>query len=344
MGIQNDLRNILMTFPPKIFSYLLTALLLINSQDAFCNNLIRWVDDTGKVHYSDQVPPDQSKLRRETLNKQGYVVKITEAAKTKEQRMLNRKLKKLRKGMEKIIAKKKSRDQVLLTSFRSVEDIRQRLYEKLWALTTLQNIAQGNLKRVKKQLQNQRKLAAAHERDGREVPENLLKSLESTEGQIKLAQYEMAKLIEKKQLEQKNYDVDIDRFIFLTQPRDGEYISMDDEPGLIADTDLGLFICENEEQCDNAWSYAFTYVTKNSTTKIDIAAENLTMSYPPATDTDLSVSIAKLRSDNELTKIFLDIRCRKSLAGDLLCSSSKASDIRSSFMAYIGSSLKSENK
>lgn len=333
-----------MTFPATFFSCLLTALLIINSHALFANNLIRWVDETGKVHYSDQVPPSKSKLRRETLNKQGYVVKITEAAKTREQRELDRKLKKLRKRMEKIVSKKKSRDQVLLTSFRSVEDIRQRLYEKLWALTTLQNIAQGNLKRVKKQLQSQRKLAAAHERDGREVPENLLKSIESTDGQIKLAQFEMAKLIEKKQLEQKNYDVDIDRFIYLTQPRDGQYISPDDQPELIADTDLGLFICKNEKQCDDAWDYAYTYVNKKSTTKIDIAAENLTMSYAPAKDSDMSVSVAKLRSDDEPTKIFLDIRCRKSLAGDLLCSNSKASDIRSAFMIYIESALASDKK
>ena len=331
-----------MTFPSTIFSYLLTVLMLLNSMAALSNNLIRWIDENGKVHYSDQVPPAQSKHRRETLNKQGYVIKITQAAKTREQRALDRKLKKLRKGLDKIVAQKKSRDQVLLTSFRSVEDIRQRLYEKLWALTTLQNIAQGNLKRVKKQLQNQRKLAAAHERDGREVPANLLQSLQSTEGQIELAQFEMAKLIEKKQLEQKNYDSDIDRFIFLTQPRDGEYISIDDQPELITAADLGLFICKSQEQCDDAWEYAHTYVEKNSTTKIDIAEENLIMSYTPAKDSDMSVSIAKLRSGNEPTKIFLDIRCRKSLPGDLLCSSSKASDIRSSFMPYIESSLASD--
>lgn len=331
-----------MTFPSTFFSFLLTALLLINSQIVFANNLLRWVDENGKVHYSDQVPPSKSKFRRETLNKQGYVVKITEAAKSREQRELDRKLRKLRKRMEKIVSKKKSRDQILLTSFRSVEGIRQRLYEKLWALTTLQNIAQGNLKRVKKQLKSQQKLAAAHERDGRKVPENLLKNIESTYGQIELAQFEMAKLIEKKQLEQKNYDVDIDRFIYLTQPRDGEYISADDQPELIADMDLGLFICKNEKQCDIAWDYAYSYVNKNSTTKIDIAAENLTMSNAPAKDIDMSVSVAKLRSDNEPTKIFLDIRCRKSLAGDLLCSSSKASGIRSAFMPYIESSLTSD--
>lgn len=317
-------------------------MLLLNSKAAFSQNMIRWTDENGKVHYSDQVPPAQSKHRRETLNKQGYVIKITAAAKTKGQRALDRKLKKLRKGLDKIIAQKQSRDQVLITSFRSVEDIRQRLYEKLWALTTLQNIAQGNLKRVKKQSQNQRKLAAAHERDGRDVPDNLLNSIQSTEGQIKLAQYEMAKLIEKKQLEQKNYDSDIDRFIYLTQPRDGEYISIDDEPELITAADLGLFICENEEQCDDAWEYAHTYVGNNSTTEIDIAVENLIMSNTPAKDSDMSVSIAKLRSDHEPTKIFLDIRCRKSLPGDLLCSSSKASDIRSSFMPYIESSLVSD--
>ena len=331
-----------MTFPSTIFSCLLTATLLFNSMAVFSKNTLRWVDENGKVHFSDQVPPSQSKHRRETLSKQGYVIKITQAAKTREQRALERKLKKLRKGLDKIIAQKKSRDQVLITSFRSVEDIRQRLYEKLWALTTLQNISQGNLKRLKKQLQSQRKLAASHERDGKSVPKNLLSNLESTGNQIKLAQFEMAKLIEKKQIEQKGYESDIDRFIFLTQPRDGEYISIDDQPELISDSDLGLFICENEEQCDDAWEYAHTYVGKNSTTKIDIAAENLIMSYTPAKDSDMSVSIAKLRSGHELTKIFLDIRCRKSLPGDLLCSSPNASSIRSAFMPYIESSLASD--
>ena len=303
------------------------------------DNLIRWVDQDGKVHYSDQVPPEKSKLRRETLNKRGFVIKVTEAAKTREQRMLGRKLKKLRKGLNKIIEQKKSRDQVLLSSFRSVEDIKQRLSEKMWGLIALQNIAQGNLKRINKQLQEQQKIAAAHERDGQQPPAPLLKNIHSSTRQIKQAQFEMAKLIEKKQLEQKNYESDVDRYIFLTQPRDGEYISYDDQPELITAADLGLFLCENETQCDHAWEYALSYVNKNSTTKMDIAAENLIMSNAPAVDSDMSLSIAKLRNDDEPTKIFLDIRCRKSLIGDQLCSSDKATAIRSSFLPFIQSSL-----
>ena len=333
----------LMNFSVGFFVFLQGALLVLGCLSAQAK-MIRWVDANGEVHYADQVPPEQSKFRRETLNKQGFVVGITEAAKTKEQRALERKLRKLRKKMEKIVAQKKSRDQVLLASFRSVEDIRQRLSEKLWALTTLQNIAQGNLKRLKKQLSAQYKNAARYEREGKAVPKNMLKEIESTEKQIHAAQLEMGKLIEKKQIERRNLESDIDRFIFLTQPRDGEYISADDQPELITAEDIGLFTCKSENQCDVAWEFAHEYVVKNSTTDLDIAAENLIMSYAPAKDTDLSLSIAKLRSDDVATKIFLDIRCRKSLHGDQLCASELARQIRSSFYSFIESSLASDQK
>lgn len=330
-----------MTFQNHFALSLLGILLLCVTQNAW-TKMIRWEDDEGKIHYADQVPPEESKHRRETLNKQGFVVKVDEAAKTREQRALERKLRKLRRKMEKIVAQKKSRDQVLLASFRSVADIRQRLSEKLWALTTLQNIAQGNLKRLKKQLSAQYKNAARYEREGTAVPKTLLKQIASTENQIRVAQHEMAKLIEKKQIERRGLESDIDRFIFLTQPRDGEFISEDDQPELITAEDIGLFTCKSENQCDIAWEYAHEFVVKNSTTDLDIAAENLIMSYAPAKDTDLSLSIAKLRSDEDPTKIFLDIRCRKSLRGDKLCGSDLARKIRSSFYPFIESSLASD--
>ena len=44
--------------------------------------LYRWVDENGRTHYTDKLPPNQSSRARIELNEQGMKVKKVERAKT----------------------------------------------------------------------------------------------------------------------------------------------------------------------------------------------------------------------------------------------------------------------
>ncbi len=56
----------------------------------------RWVDDQGLMHYTDQVPPEQSKNPHAKLNSDAKTIELIEGQKTEEQLEQIKRLKQLR--------------------------------------------------------------------------------------------------------------------------------------------------------------------------------------------------------------------------------------------------------
>ncbi len=314
-------------------------LLLFCWQNGYAKKMYRWVDGQGRVFFSDQVPQDQIKHKRESLNKSARVVDIMEEAKTKEQIELEKRLKILRMQQEKIIAKQKSNDKVLLSTFRNVDDMKMALRGKLAALDAQRKVAEGNLLRLQIQLQQQQKKAASYERNGQKVPKTLLTKIAASKEQIDAAKIEIHRHIEKRVAIKKDFEMDIARFSFLTQSRSEAGRLSNRSAEHKAAKELGLFICENAEQCEKAWNIARHFVDIHSTTGVDIDTDKLVMRATPVIDSDLSLSISRLKLNKHRQQIFLDIRCRKSSLGMELCISPKVKAIRSSFSQFIQSGL-----
>lgn len=80
--------------------------------------LYKWTDEKGIVHYGDSVPPQYAKEDRRVLNRQAVEVGRLEGEKTDAERAAEAK-------REQALASARHRDQVLLTSYVSVEQIEQ---------------------------------------------------------------------------------------------------------------------------------------------------------------------------------------------------------------------------
>jgi len=320
------------------------SLIMLSGQCAFANKMYRWVDGDGKVFYSDLIPPEQSKHRRESLNKNARVVDIVEKEKTKAQRELEKRLNALRKQQQQIINKQKALDKVLLSTFRTLDDMGVALKAKLSSLDGQRKSMQGNLSRLKKQLQQQQKKAAQFERDGRKVPAILIEDISDSKHQIDLAIVDIAKQFEKKAKATEKFEKDMERFSFLTQANMERKDLSRQTADIQAENELGLFICENELQCNKAWKSAKKYVRLYSTAAFDIETDRLVLSQAPYKDTDLSLSVSKMNVENNKQQLFLDIRCRMSSTGIELCHGEKVKKIRNSFSGYIKAALAAESK
>jgi hypothetical protein len=320
---------------------LIGLICLFSSQAALAKKMYRWVDEHGNMFFSDQVPPEHVGYRRESLNEKGRVVDVTPQARTKEQLEQDKQLEALRKAQEKIIAKQQSHDQVLLSTFRNIDDMRAMLENNIKTLEIQKSVLQSNLKRFESQLATQQKQAAADERNGKRSPKALLERIKSTEGQIQLTQTEIGKQSEKILQAKAANAADIERYKFLTQ-------SDSDAPTAKAETaqnkmpELGLFNCDSEAQCTKAWTIARSFINTHASTGADIDTDKLIMSKAPAKDSDLSLSISRIGDGNGRQQLFLDIRCRESSLGAELCASQKVRDIRSAFRPYIESALASD--
>jgi hypothetical protein len=97
------------------FSYTF-ALLLIFPVWSHAQPLYRWVDSQGRVHYSDQLPPEAVPSAHSKIDKQGIVTEQVERAKTAEELAAERAAAKLK-------AEQERQDKLLLSKYKSLQDI-----------------------------------------------------------------------------------------------------------------------------------------------------------------------------------------------------------------------------
>ncbi|GAB4262823.1 MAG: hypothetical protein Kow0065_13580 [Methylomicrobium sp.] len=301
--------------------------------------MYRWVDEQGNVYFSDQVPPEHAKHRREALNERGQVIDVVERAKTKEELELERRLEELRKAQEKIIQKQQAYDKVLLSTFRSIDDLLLTIKNKTKTMEAQIKATEGNLSRLQSQLEGQQRKAAAFERNGQKVPQALIKDIRATQEQIQQTELAIGRQNETLNKMKKEDDADIERYLFLTQSRIDTPTKKLQIPSIKEANELGLFYCENDHQCNQAWEIARTFVYFHSTTGPDIDTDKLIMTRSPSKDSDLSLSLSKIAINDVDYQLFLDIRCRDSSLGRDLCASKKVGDIRSAFRPYINDAL-----
>ncbi len=93
-----------------------TALLAANTSSD--RPLYKWVDEKGVVHYGDSIPPQYAKQERSVLNRQGVEVGRLDAEKTDAQRAADA-------ARDRATTDAHHRDQVLLTTYVSVQQIEQ---------------------------------------------------------------------------------------------------------------------------------------------------------------------------------------------------------------------------
>ncbi|MCD2449546.1 DUF4124 domain-containing protein [Methylicorpusculum oleiharenae] len=306
---------------------------------AYAKKMYRWEDDQGNVFFSDQIPPEHSKFRRDTLSKKGRVLETTDKAKTKEEQELDKRLQELRSAQEKIIEKQKSYDRVLISTFRSIDDLLLMIKGKTESMESQIKATDSNLNRLQFQLDGQQKKAAAFERNAQKVPNELLKDIASTQQQIQETQISINRLIEKQSQMKKADNADIERYLFLTQLRTENQPKTNLTASIKDANELGLFYCENDHQCNKAWEIGRNFVHFHSTTGADIDSDKLIMSRQPSKDTDLSLSLSKIAVNESEYQLFLDIRCRDSSLGKELCNSGRVNEIRSAFRPYINDAL-----
>ncbi len=313
----------------------LAFLLLAQSYSAEAKQLYRWTDDKGKVHYSDVIPPKESKYGRSRLSEKGITVEEISAAKTKQQLDQEKRLAVLRAEKQKIIAEQLANDRVLLRTFRNTDEIQMTLEGKEQTLNLLSRLTQDNIKRLKEQLSQQQKRAAGMERNGLNVPKKLLTEINATHRQIrenenKIAAHE----IEKARLRGK-FERDKARFLALQkQFKNSSKKTTSVDPQAI----VSIVECKNGHACNKAWLWAKRYINQHATTPLQIETDTILMTQKPVIDQDLSLTVTLIRGRQEqATQLFLDAECKPSRIGQELCGSPKVQKILSGFSSFVNS-------
>lgn len=160
------------------------ALTLALSPAAHGAKFYRWVDENGQVYYSDKVPQEHIKQKREELDDRGIVIRTIDAAKTPEQLAEEQRQAKLREAQAQQRREAELHDQWLLSTYRSEHDLIRARDDKIATIESSAKLTRERVDGLKKDLEKMRSAAANHERAGKAVPEELRSDITKVERQI----------------------------------------------------------------------------------------------------------------------------------------------------------------
>ena len=315
----------------------ITLLILLAGQQVQAGRLYKWVDDEGRVHYSDRLPPSDVVRPHDQLDERGIKIETVEAAKTPEQIRAEAEVERLRQERQKLIDQQRAEDRVLLRTFRSEDDIIMTRDGQLQAVDSSIKITQSNIKRLKLRLEEMQREAATRELSGNRISKKLQEEIDDKNLALKEAYESIVNREHDKDRIRKSFAQDMQRF------RELKHLEESNDPMQEAEESFvealkNVYICP-DDVCAEPWSRAKTYMRKYNTTPIKMDAENILMGGAATKDQDLSITLTRIQdSKREQKLIFLDLQCEDSPQGAKHCTSEQVEAIRQGFQAAVAGS------
>jgi len=159
----------------KLYKFLLLVLI---AMPVSATKLYKLVDENGKVHYSDKVPPDQIRNEHKELSDQGVVKETVAKDLTDEEKVARveefKRQRELEAQQQREAAALAAEKNKILMSYSSADQIKRLKQERISTLERNIDTAKEHLGIQEKNHNDQRKRAADKERSGEGVSEVLL--------------------------------------------------------------------------------------------------------------------------------------------------------------------------
>jgi hypothetical protein len=289
-------------------SILLAMTLFAIAGAVAAQQLYRWVDDQGNIHYSDVIPPTEVEKGHTQLSPQGLPVRTVPPAKTPEEIQRERELERLRAQQQRMLEQQRADDRVLLNTFQNVDDLIMTRDGNLSDIDTLIQFKKGNIRRQQDWLNQLRADAADLERTGQPIPDQLQTRIAHTERSI---EEELAAIVEREQQKQAirhKFDRDLKRLRQLKNlPVPATPVNTAaPEPSVLEN----LIECKDPASCERLWQRALTYVKRHATLPIESLGKDVAMTAAPREREDIALIVSRIwRKDGEGASIFLDVQC-----------------------------------
>jgi hypothetical protein len=320
-----------MRFKLCVIALLLAAWLPI---PLMAGKLYKWMDDEGRVHYSDRLPPADTFRPHEHIDERGIVVDKVGAAKTPEQIRQEEEVERLRKERQRLIAEQRAADRVLLRTFRAEDDILMTRDGQLQAIDSYIQITEANIKRLKLKLEEMQREAAARELSGMRISKKFEQEITAKNKALEESYESIVNREHDKDRIRKMFAQDLQRFRELKQLEESNDPMQEAEESFI-EALKNVYIC-SDSACEAPWRRAKAYMRKHTTTPIKMDAENILMSGAAHEDKALSITLSRIHdSKRDQTLIFMDLQCEDSPQGLEHCASDTVEAVRQGFQAAI---------
>lgn len=165
---------------------LLLSLALASSHAA----MYKWVDENGRVQYSDKPPADQGKGAVKMTNR-GIVIEKIEPGITPEEKKAREEELARRKEEELKAAEQRKQDKALLQSFTSVEEIDMKSDREVQAIEAMIANLRGQERSAAERLADDRRRLDGYVRRKKPPPESMHEDIRQSEAQVQLIRDEL---------------------------------------------------------------------------------------------------------------------------------------------------------
>ena len=298
----------------------------------------RWIDEQGKVHYSDRVPPEQAKSRRARLNEQGFEVEVVQAPKSRELVEREQLLKQLRMQQEKVLEEQREHDKALMRTYRSTDEIIAALKVKLDNLDGIIKLTQTSLDRDQRSLSTLQDRIHDLERRAQPIPQSMLDSQAILQRRMTHYGQQIQRTENEKLATADSFKRDLGRFqaIKMMQERN-EDLAADWTRSItkaIANGDGELIIsaveCTDKPQCERYWALARDYLRRKTGYSLPVDTEKILQTPYPRNEADFGITITLLQGKANAV-IFMDVLCRPTNIGEQLCRSARVRELQTDF-------------
>lgn len=190
--------------------------------DATGQQIRRWVDDEGVVHFGEFVPPEFADKDREVLNSQGVVVGFEKGEMSEDERAHMERLAREEERQQLDAEAGARRDRILLDTYLTVEDIEDLRDRRIELMESQIKVTEQYLSNLHKRLGGLQREAQRHaEREGSEndVPPDLALDISRTQASIALYEDNLRRARSQKEELSAAFADDISRFIELKERR-----------------------------------------------------------------------------------------------------------------------------
>jgi len=174
--------------------------------------MYKWVDDKGKVHYGDTIPPEYAKQGNAQLDKSGVVVKKTNAALTPEQIKARDEAEAKEKADKAAAAEQQRRDKALLATYTDFKEIDLALQRNLGQVDVQIKSNELRIKSIQGRLDGLKKQKAGFVQREKPVPPDINNDIKKTEEEMGRFRGNIANLEKEKESMRSRFGADKVRF------------------------------------------------------------------------------------------------------------------------------------
>jgi hypothetical protein len=198
---------------PKILAIVLIWLLPLATSAGERQQLYRWVDSNGVVHYGDHVPAEYADIEKQVLNEHGVTVRVLRGKRTAEEIAEEKRIAEVRKQQE----LQRRADAALLATYLSVDEIvmhRDRRIELFQAQSRVTELYLRNMMRRMADLREEasRYRPYSEDPDAEMIDPELAEDILVTKATIERHRANLARFQQDEQNIVARFDGDIDRF------------------------------------------------------------------------------------------------------------------------------------